>query len=367
MKLLHLYSGNLYGGVERLLGSLQRLQSVYPALQHQFGLCFRGKLWEELTRDGASVLDLGEVRTRYPWTVLRARRRLAEHLRTNPPDWVICHTPWPQAVFGGMLCRRGIKMAVMYHDVPRQSWLDRWASWSRPRLSVANSQHIGEQVRRVLPSPVPVILHCPTELRSLPSPNQRAALREALGVVPNDVVILQASRFERWKGLHVFVEALGLLKGIPGWTAWLAGEPQKPGEHEYREELQARAKTCGVADRLHFLGWRPDVPELMHAADIVCQPNVGPEPFGLVFVEALSMGRPVVATAIGGAKEIITPETGILVEPNQPEPLAAALRRLIEDSATRQRLGAAGPSRARELVEPQRQLRRLHELLEQHA
>jgi glycosyltransferase involved in cell wall biosynthesis len=101
-----------------------------------------------------------------------------------------------------------------------------------------------------------------------------------------------------------------------------------------------------------------DVARLLAAADIHCQPNTGPEPFGITFIEALYAGLPVVTTAIGGALEIVDGSCGIMIELNDPAALAEALGRLIEDRELRTRLGAAGPARATALCEPRAQLRR---------
>ena len=108
------------------------------------------------------------------------------------------------------------------------------------------------------------------------------------------------------------------------------------------------------------MGERADVPDLLAAADIHCQPNSAPEPFGLAFVEALYASLPVVSSDAGGVPEIVTPACGILVPPGDAEALRAALASLIADPERRTVLGAAGPARARALCDPQRQL----ELLE---
>ena len=108
----------------------------------------------------------------------------------------------------------------------------------------------------------------------------RREVRSALDTPASAVVILQASRLERWKGQAVHVEALARLKDVAGWHAWIAGGPQKQGEAEFLEELKAAASEGGIASRVHFLGQRSDVSRLMSAADIYCQPNTGPEPPG---------------------------------------------------------------------------------------
>jgi glycosyltransferase involved in cell wall biosynthesis len=107
------------------------------------------------------------------------------------------------------------------------------------------------------------------------------------------------------------------------------------------------------------------VPRLLAAADIHCQPNTGPEPFGITFVEALQAGLPVVTTAQGGALEILDDSCGILTPPGDAESLATSLRELIERPDLRSQLGRAGPARASALCDPSRQMSRLHSLCEQ--
>jgi glycosyltransferase involved in cell wall biosynthesis len=137
---------------------------------------------------------------------------------------------------------------------------------------------------------------------------------------------------------------------------WIAGGPQRPGEPEYEVSLRGLCSSLGLERHVAFLGERTDVSALMAAADIYCQPNSGPEPFGMAFVEALHAGLPVVTTAMGGAREVVTDACGILVSPGDDEALAAALRRLIAHPEDRERLRRAGPARARELCDPSTQL-----------
>ena len=102
--------------------------------------------------------------------------------------------------------------------------------------------------------------------------------------------------------------------------------------------------------------------QLLTAADVFCQPNVAPEPFGLVFVEALACGLPVVATRMGGAIEIIDDSCGRLVAA-RADAVADAVQELIVDHTLRRRLGAAGPARAHALCNPERQVQQLAHVL----
>ena len=185
-----------------------------------------------------------------------------------------------------------------------------------------------------------------------------------MGTSEGTVVILQASRLERWKGQAVHLAALGLLRDVPGWECWLAGGVQKPGEAKFLNELRSAAGQAGIADRVQFLGQRTDVRRLMAAADVFCQPNTGPEPFGVVFVEALYAGLPVFTTGFGGAAEIIDQTCGVLTKTGDAGNVADALRRLIQNAPMRRALGALGPSRAESICDPTCQLNAAAALLQ---
>ena len=189
----------------------------------------------------------------------------------------------------------------------------------------------------------------------------RAATRARLRVPEDAVVIIQASRMEAWKGHALHLEALGMLKDLPGWACWQAGGAQRPSEIRYLDGLKKKAAQLGIAERVRFLGQQSNVEELMAAADIYCQPNTGAEPFGLTFIEALASRLPVVTTAMGGALEIVDESCGVLMPPGEAFALAETLRRLILDRTLRKRLGNAGPARARTLCDAKTQMQQLYE------
>ena len=135
-------------------------------------------------------------------------------------------------------------------------------------------------------------------------------------------------------------------------------------EARYVGELKQTAERYGMAHRLRFLGHRTDVPRLLSTADLFCQPNIGPEPFGIVFIEALSAGLPVITTGMGGGLEIVSPNCGVLTPPNDTGTLAASLQRLISECELRTELSNSAPARARELCEPSQQLNRLVHVIE---
>ena len=150
-------------------------------------------------------------------------------------------------------------------------------------------------------------------------------MRRSLKTPAQDVVVIQVSRLESWKGQHVLLDALARIRDVGGWTCWIAGGAQRPSDVRYREQLEAIATQGGIADRVRFLGERNDVPALLAAADLFCQPNTAPEPFGLSLVEALQAGLPVVTSGVGGACEIVDGSCGLLTPPGDSMALADAL------------------------------------------
>ena len=354
MRVLHVSSGNLYGGVETALVALARFRDLCPAMQPEFALCFEGRLSKELLATGVTVHQLGEVRTRKPWTVWSARAKLRALLSLQRFDVVMCHMAWNMAMFGGTARRSGVLLGYWAHDAAQGShWLERWASRVSPDIVIGNSLFTQGTVPLLFPNAPSKIVFYPVMPSQPPNAKScRAEIRRALGVSDETVAIIQVSRMEAWKGHRLHLDALARLKDDPRWTCWMVGGAQRPAEQEYMRQIQEQAVRLGIGGRVHFLGQRSDVPSLLAAADIFSQPNLGAEPFGIVFIEALAAGLPVVTTAMGGPQEIIDESVGLVAPPGNAELVAASLERLIDSADLRSRLGRQGPQRARDLCDP---------------
>jgi len=310
------------------------------------------------------VYALGPVRISRPWTVWRARRRLRKLLGTERFDLVICHMSWTWVIFGGVARATGHRVALWAHGFQSvENWLDRMARRSTPEFVIANSRFTAAWVRDQFPKTPVHVVYCAVPPGELPEADRsRATLRQEQGIDEDTTVILQVGRLEPWKGHLVHLHALALLDPSEKWVCWIAGGPQTDEQQEYFNQLQATANQLGISSRVKFLGQRSDVPKLLRAADIFCQPNQGPEPFGLVFVEALWAGRPVISSSLGGAMEIVDETCGLLVQPGDPNSLAESLRALIQSPALRLELGRAGPARARQLCDPAARMNQLRDL-----
>ncbi len=364
MKVLHLTAGNLFGGIETYLLTLARQRSVCPAMEPHFGVCFAGRLREELTACGVGVHELGRVRLSRPWTVWRARRRLLQLLDQQEFAAVVCHGSWPHVVFAPAVRQAGRRLVYALHAAyePRD-WLNRWAARTPPDVVIANSHFTAATYRAAHATACVSTVYLPVAAPRIDAAAARATLRAAWGTPPETVVVLLVGRMEPLKGHAVLLDALRRLGEPSGWEAWIAGGVQRPQEPLYYRQLVAQAEQPPLRGRVRFLGERRDVPALLAAADIYCQPNIQPESFGISFIEALYAGRPVVTTTIGGGAEIVTPECGILCPPGDAAAIAEALRRLITDPPLRQSLGQAGPARAAELCDPARRIPQLAEVL----
>lgn len=272
---------------------------------------------------------------------------MAAAIRRADADVVHLHHPNPTAVLAWMASGSRAPLVVTYHsDIVRQRLLG--AAFSpllhrflrRAHAVVASSAgyaatspvlaaHAGKV--RVIPFGIEAADPTDADLA------EAARLRARFG--PR--VVLGVGRLVYYKGFHYLVRSMQHVDG----TLVLVGDGSLAAP------LRAAAAEAGVADRVWFAGAVPRTAPYYAAADVFALPAVArSEAFGLVQLEAMAAGLPVVNTAIPGGVPFVSPdgETGITVPPADPEALAAALGRLLDDAALRRTLGEAGRARVRE-------------------
>jgi len=364
MRVLHVHSGNLFGGVESALLTLVRESGCAPDMETTFALAFDGRFSRELRALGVAPHMMGGVRLSRPHSIQSARAALRARLAAGDIDAVVCQQPWSGVVFGSVAREMGYPYVLWVHMASDgRHWLERIAKWSRPDTVICNSRFTEARVERWMPRVPRHVVYCPVAAPIHPDPESRRTLRRSYGVADTDVVIVMAARADALKGHRVLLDACAQLATRPGWVCWLAGGAQLPSEVTYLDALRRTIADRGLAGRVRFLGEREDMPAVLAAADVYCQPNLRPEAFGLSLVEAMYTGLPVVATADGGALEIVEPACGDSLQAGDVAGVAHALGRLIADPARRQRMGVAGRRRAAELCDPRRRMTDLSQTL----
>jgi glycosyltransferase involved in cell wall biosynthesis len=171
------------------------------------------------------------------------------------------------------------------------------------------------------------------------APGDRAAARAALGLPPGPLVGIVAT-LRSWKGHRFLVEAFHSLARPEARLAIVGDGPQ-------REALESQVAALGLGDRVTFAGNRTDVTPWLQAFDVFALPSYANEGVPQAIVQAMLCGLPVVTTDVGSIGEAVQDGvTGLMVAPQQPAPLAAALARLLDDAALRERLGTAARAAA---------------------
>jgi glycosyltransferase involved in cell wall biosynthesis len=217
---------------------------------------------------------------------------------------------------------------------------------------VCSSEHAVAAQRRLTPAAHVVRVHLGAPVQAIAArAGGGEAIRRSLGWEEAPLVGI-VGRLQRWKAQHVFLEAAALVARERSDARFVVvGGAVLGTEGTYPEDLAAQAAELGLGGRVRFVGHQDDVPPWFDALDVAVHATNG-EPFGLVLVEAMVLGTPVVATAVGGPTEIVEEgSSGLLVPPARPDAMAAAILRVLGDAALAARLAAGGRRRARHLTE----------------
>jgi len=174
------------------------------------------------------------------------------------------------------------------------------------------------------------------------------ALRQELEIPVDAPFLLCVARLDPQKGHLALLDAMrDVVQTLPAARLVLVGGAQQ-ATADYSAELRSTAAGPQLAGKVIFAGERTDVPRLMAACDLFVMASLW-EGFGLVFLEAMAAGKPIVATNVSAVPEAVADgETGVLVPPNDPLALAQAILQLCDDPAERRRLGDNGYRRVRE-------------------
>jgi L-malate glycosyltransferase len=226
----------------------------------------------------------------------------------------------------------------------------------RAAAVVATSDYIARQFDgQPLRRPVRVI-HDPIDLERFdPRRADGAAIRRELGLASDDLVFAVVAQLTPWKGQDDAIRALASLVAsgreavlLLVGSAKFAAVGTQFDNAAFGRQLHRLAADLGVESRVHFLGERPDVPDILAATDVLLFPSWR-EAFGRIAVEAMAMGLPVAATEVGGPGEIVRPGVdGVLLPPRAPDVWGRALEPFVDDRELRERMGRNAARRAQD-------------------
>jgi glycosyltransferase involved in cell wall biosynthesis len=171
-----------------------------------------------------------------------------------------------------------------------------------------------------------------------------SAIRAELGVEPRAPLVVCVARLEREKSIITLIDAMDTVrKAFPRVRCLVAGEGYR------RPDLEERIRELNLEEHFELLGFRTDALSVVNAGDVFVLPSLA-EPSGLAILEAMALGKPVIATRAGGPVEIVEDGvTGLLAPPRDPPALARAIEQLLQDRTQRERMGEEGARRFREL------------------
>lgn len=296
------------------------------------------------------VISLGPVlfgRLRHVSFLLAGLRVGWGLVRNRAFDVVHWHGLWSDSLVARLLARRQGSLAVftnhsslfyrMVASPPTRGLVRRFIG--KPDLCIAPSRELADLSRLTFSGVHTVYIPNGTDVEAFLNGGDKDAVKRSLGLDPARPVVLAPRRLVAKNGLEFLIRSVPLLQA-----------PQRPvfcliGDGPERERLQRLARTLGVAEQVRFVGARPldAMPSLYIAADLVVIPSLI-EATSLAAIEAMAAGVPVIATSVGGLKDLLADgKAGVLVPPASPQALADAIGSLLTDDARRQRLARAGP------------------------
>ena len=188
------------------------------------------------------------------------------------------------------------------------------------------------------------------------SPEEVATLRTELfsDEYCSTVLVGVVTRITPEKGIHFLVRAMQELKGRADVKLLIVGGPYFQKDVDYMDTLKQEVADLGIKDSVIFTGFLSDTRIVTSLLDIVLVPSIIPEACPRTIIEAMAVGKPVIATPLGGSKELVTPETGILVPPEDGSAIADAIATLATDGERLAAMGKAARNRAVQLFSSER-------------
>jgi len=344
IRVLHVVSDFGVGGAEWVATNL--LRTTDPEQFDVRAISLRGPISTDLEKilaqDGKPVWYMGKKRGFDPIVLARVAH-IMEHFR---PQVVHTHIFALRYALPYMLWRRVPAMVHTVHNLAEREleWYERWVhrlAFRRGVLPVAIAREVADSIRRVygiddfplIPNGIPV------DAFRAPSID-RERWRNKEGFAPTDVLFVCVAVLRAQKNPALLLEA---------FQRGAASDPRAHllfvGRGPLKSELERQIGALGLHERVHLLGLRSDVPEILNAADVfVLSSDYEGNP--LAVLEAMAAGKPMICTAVGGVPELLEGGYGLLVPPRDAQALSKAMSYMLESPNARQSMGEASARRA---------------------
>ena len=294
------------------------------------------------------IIDAGRVR----WLHRCAATiyRLSRLIRSLHVD-VVLSWAGKAHLYGGLAAATTETPAMWFqHGIPDRSVQNRLATMVPAMRVLACSQFAASRQADIWPARQTRVVYPAVDLtRNDPKMLSAPSLqRKALGLPATGAIVGMVGRLQRWKGFHYFVDAMAtILARHPDTTFVIVGGVHQL-EASYGDELRARIALSGLAEKVVVAGFQSNVPEWMQAMDVVVHASEN-EPFGMVIIEAMALGKVVVAADQGGALEIITEGAdGHLWSHGDVSSLATTVSAILDDPVHQLQIGQRARRRAEE-------------------
>ena len=361
------------GGAERSL--LLLLKHLDCARWQPHLACTGGPLAEEAAMLGVPVHIVPMPRLRRSlraplvwWAGAHSVARLAQEINAA---LLVANTV--RAAFYGALAAWMACVPFVWHM--RDFWLSEarphhlWADRLGKRLLCAAGRVIANSHATAAHLPCRdkvTVVHNGIEVERYDPMMDGTPFRQRYGIPLNAPLVGTVGRLRPWKGQDRFLRTLARVReAVPGIWGIIVGGAIFDQPDDYPQRLRRLTAELGLADRVVFTGHLDDVRPALAAMDLFVHPG-DPEPFGLVNLEAMAMGKPVVTFAHGALPEIVVDgETGLLVKPGDEAALAEAVVTLVRDPARRTAMGRAEQRRAQTHFNAQRMAAQVMAIYEQ--
>lgn len=351
IRVLHLITRLPVGGAERLIVGI--LRNLDPQHIDSLVCCIqdRGELADEVEALGIPVVSLGLMQKHgHDRAVVPA---LVELMREHKIDVLHSHL-YHANLYGRLAARRlGVPCIASVHNTySKPRWLrhllNRFLAGRTYRITAGSAEVRRDILRHDrVPAEKVVLLPNAIDLARAESKLTPAEARQRLGCATDDRVIGTVGRLEEQKGQRHLLDAFALLRAAPGFSG-VGLKLLIVGDGRLRDSLRAQAEALGIADACLFPGTIGELGDVYRGIDIFVMPSLW-EGLSLAMLEAMAAGLPMVATAVGGAREVLGEDRyGKVVPPGDAAALAAAIRTLLENPARCRELATVGADRVRE-------------------